>query len=59
MTTKLKDILGTICGGIAVVAAFAAVSVMDGSEHEMAVRMGGTIAFALFAGAWAVLKEKH
>lgn len=59
MKVTLRNTLGTICGGIAVVSAFAAVSVMDGSEHEMAVRMGGTIAFALFAGAWAVLKEKH
>ena len=57
MTTKIKNTLGTICGALACVSVFAAVCVMDGSAHEMAVRCGGAIAFAIFALAWAKLKN--
>lgn len=57
MTTKLKDILGTICGALACVSVFAAVCVMDGSAHEMAVRCGGAIGFAIFALLWAKLTK--
>ena len=57
MTTKIKNTLGTICGALACVSVFAAVCVMDGSTHEMAVRCGGAIGFAVFAFAWAKLKN--
>ena len=58
MNTKIKKIGKTACGVIACVALIAAVSVTDGSTHEMAVRLGGAIAFAVFALAWAKLKEE-
>ena len=57
MTTKIKNTIGTMCGALACVSAFAAVCVMDGSAHEMAVRCGGAIAFAIFALLWAKLKN--
>ena len=58
MKATLKNTLGTICGALACVSVFAAVCVVDGSAHEMAVRCGGAIAFAIFAIAWAKLKEE-
>ena len=57
MTTKIKNTLGTICGALACVSVFAAVSVMDGSAHEMAVRVFGTAAFITFTALWAKLKD--
>lgn len=57
MTTKLRNTLGTICGILAVAGAFAAVCVMDGSAHEMAIRCAGAVAFAVFGLVWAALKE--
>lgn len=53
---KTRNIIGTICGVLAVVGAFAAVCVMDGSAHETAIRCAGAITFAVFALAWAALK---
>ena len=58
MTTKLRNTIGTACGALALVGLFAAVCVVDGSAHEMAVRCGGAIAFAVFALAWDKLKEE-
>ena len=58
MTKSLKNTIGTICGALACVSVFAAVSVMDGSAHEMAVRLFGVSGFVLFALAWAKLKEE-
>ena len=44
----------TIGGIAAIIGIFAAVSVMDGSAHEMAIRIGGTamFAFGLWLGRW-------
>ena len=57
MKATIKNTIGTILGALACVSVFAAVSVTDGSAHEMAVRLGGAIAFAIFALAWAKLKN--
>lgn len=57
MTTKIKNTLGTICGALACVAVFAAVCVMDGSAHEMAVRLIGVAGFITFTALWAKLKD--
>ena len=54
---KTRNIIGTICGVLAVVGAFAAVCVMDGSAHEMAIRCAGAVAFAVFGLVWSALKE--
>ena len=53
---KTRNIIGTACGVLAIVGAFAAVCVMDGSAHEMTIRCAGAGAFAVFALAWAALK---
>ena len=53
---KTRHIIGTACGVLAIVGAFAAVCVMDGSNHEMAIRCAGAITFAVFALLWAALK---
>ena len=56
MTTKIKNTIGTICGALACVSVFAAVCVMDGSAHEMAVRLIGVAGFITFTALWARLK---
>lgn len=57
MTTKIKNTLGTICGAIACVSVFAAVCVVDGSAHEMAVRLVGVAGFITFTALWAKLTK--
>lgn len=59
MKATIKNTLGTICGALACVSVFAAVCVVDGSAHEMAVRCGGAIGFAVFALLWVKLKENN
>ena len=51
MKATIKRTATTACGILAVAGAFAAVCVMDGSAHEMAIRCAGAVAF----GAMAVL----
>lgn len=58
MTTKIKNTIGTICGALACVSVFAAVCVVDGSAHEMAVRLIGVAGFITFTALWAKLKEE-
>lgn len=53
---QIKNAIGTICGAIACVSVFFAISVTNDSEHEMAVRLGGIIGFAVFAMLWSALK---
>lgn len=57
MKTTTKNIIAKACGALAVAGVFAAVCVVDGSSHEMAVRCCGALAFAVFGLAWAALKE--
>ena len=57
MTKSIKNTIGTICGALACVSVFAAVSVMDGSSHETAIRCAGAFGFAIFALLWAKLKN--
>ena len=58
MKATIKNTLGTICGFMACVSVFAAVSVMDGSNNEMAVRLFGVAGFITFTALWAKLKEE-
>lgn len=58
MTRSIKNTLGTICGALACVSVFAAVCVVDGSAHEMAVRLFGVAGFITFTALWAKLKEE-
>lgn len=57
MTTKIKNTIGTIFGALACVSVFAAVCIVDGSAHEMAVRLIGVAGFITFTALWAKLKE--
>ena len=62
MTTKIKNIIGTICGALACASVFAAVCVAEGKtpeqeKMEMIIRCGGAIGFAIFALLWAKLKQ--
>ena len=57
MTTKLRNTIGTTCGALALVGLFAAVCVVDGSNHETAVRLIGTACFVAFTALWAKLKD--
>ena len=57
MTTKIKNTIGTICGALACVSVFAAVCVMDGSAHEIAVRLIGVAGFVTFTALWAKFKD--
>ena len=57
MKATLKRIGTTASGILAVAGAFAAVCVMDGSAHEMAIRCAGAITFAVFGLVWAAMKE--
>ena len=41
----MKKAINTIFAAVAIVGVFAAVCVTDGSNHEMAVRLIGTLAF--------------
>lgn len=41
----MKKTINIIAKSIAVIGVFAAVCVVDGSNHEIAIRLGGTIAF--------------
>lgn len=41
---KALNIFGT---ALAIIGVFAAITVMDGSAHEIAIRLGGIIAFVI------------
>lgn len=41
----MKKAINTIFASVAIVGVFAAICVTDGSNHEMAVRLIGTLAF--------------
>lgn len=50
----MKKAINTIFAAVAIVGVFAAVCVMDGSNHEMAVRLIGTLAFLAGLVGWSL-----
>lgn len=50
----MKKAINTIFAAVAIVGVFAAVCVMDGSNHEMAVRLIGTLAFVAGLVGWSL-----
>lgn len=48
----MKKAFNTIFAAVAIVGVFAAVCVTDGSNHEMAVRLIGTLAFVAGMIGW-------
>lgn len=50
----MKKAFNTIFAAVAIVGVFAAVCVTDGSNHEMAVRLIGTIAFVGGMVGWSI-----
>lgn len=50
----MKKAFNTIFAAVAIVGVFAAVCVTDGSNHEMAVRLIGTLAFVAGLVGWSL-----
>lgn len=50
----MKKAFNTIFAAVAIVGVFAAVCVTDGSNHEMAVRLIGTLAFVGGLVGWSL-----
>ena len=50
----MKKAINTIFAAVAIVGIFAAVCVTDGSNHEMAVRLIGTLAFVAGLVGWSL-----
>ena len=50
----MKRTINTIFAAVAIVGVFAAICVTDGSNHEMAVRLIGTIAFVAGLVGWSL-----
>jgi hypothetical protein len=50
----MKKAINTIFAAVAIVGVFAAVCVTDGSNHEMAVRLIGTLAFVAGLVGWSL-----
>lgn len=50
----MKKAINTIFAAVAIVGVFAAVCVTDGSNHEMAVRLIGTLAFLAGLVGWSL-----
>lgn len=50
----MKKTINTIFAAVAIVGVFAAVCVTDGSNHEMAVRLIGTLAFVAGLVGWSL-----
>lgn len=50
----MKKAINTIFAAVAIVGVFAAICVTDGSNHEMAVRLIGTLAFVGGLVGWSL-----
>lgn len=50
----MKKAFNTIFAAVAIVGVFAAICVTDGSNHEMAVRLIGTLAFVGGLVGWSL-----
>lgn len=53
----MKKALNTIFAAVAIVGVFAAICVTDGSNHEMAVRLIGTLAFVGGLVGWSLTSK--
>lgn len=51
---KLKKIASKAFAAIAILGVFVAVCTMDGSAHEVALRLGGTAAFVIGLIGWSL-----
>lgn len=51
---KLKKIASKAFATVAILGVFVAVCTMDGSAHEVAIRLGGTAAFAIGLIGWSL-----
>ena len=54
----MKKAINTIFAAVAIVGVFAAVCVTDGSNHEMAVRIIGTLAFVGGMVGWSLTETE-
>ncbi len=51
---KLKKIASKAFAALAIIGVFVAICTMDGSAHEIALRLGGTAAFAIGLIGWSL-----
>ena len=51
---KLKKIASKAFATVAIIGVFVAVCTMDGSAHEVALRLGGTAAFVIGLIGWSL-----
>ena len=54
----IKKIASKAFATIAIVGVFVAVCTMDGSAHEVALRLGGTAAFAIGLIGWSLTSNE-
>lgn len=54
----MKKAINTIFAAVAIVGVFVAVCVTDGSNHEMAVRIFGTLAFVAGLVGWSLTETE-
>lgn len=51
---KLKKIASKAFATVAILGVFVAIGTMDGSAHEVALRLGGTAAFVIGLVGWSL-----
>ena len=51
---KLKKIASKAFATLAIIGVFVAICTMDGSAHEVALRLGGTAAFVIGLVGWSL-----
>jgi hypothetical protein len=55
---KLKKIASKAFATVAILGVFVAVCTMDGSAHEVALRLGGTAAFVIGLVGWSLTSNE-
>lgn len=55
---KLKKIASKAFATVAILGVFVAVCTMDGSAHEVAIRLGGTAAFVIGLVGWSLTSNE-
>lgn len=55
----MKKAINIIFAAVAIVGVFAAICVTDGSNHEMAVRLFGTLAFVGGLVGWSLTSTEN
>ena len=54
----IKKIASKAFAALAIIGVFVAICTMDGSEHEIALRLGGTAAFVIGLIGWSLTSNE-